>query len=167
VEYKGYRVGHLSIDAEAGVIHGRVLLDRDMVTFESDTGAGLVKEFRDSVDGYLASCADFGVAPEPPPSPKTGSLKPKDAARRTVRELMAKLKARRSEMGLSLTDMSEVTGLERSAVVKLETKTDQNPTISTLFRYALPLGVVIEIEPKVMPPAAKSGKTKLPRRSRK
>jgi transcriptional regulator with XRE-family HTH domain len=95
------------------------------------------------------------------------AIEPKDAAKKTVRELMAKLKARRSEMGLSLTDTSEVTGLERSAVVKLETKPDQNPTIRTLFRYALPLGVVIEIEPKVLPPAAKIGKAKMPKRSRK
>ena len=159
MEHKGYRIGHLSIDDEAGIIHGRVLLDRDMVTFEADTVSGLVRQFRESVDSYLASCVDFGVDPEPPLHVVT-SQKPKEAAKQTVRELMAKLKARRSEMGLSLTDISEATGLDRSAVVKLETTPDQNPTVGTLFRYASPLGILIEMRPKVVRKTRKGDKSK-------
>ncbi len=66
MEYKGYRVGYLAIDEDAGVIHGRLALPRGIVTFESETAIGAVEAFRASVDDYLAACADFGVEPEAP-----------------------------------------------------------------------------------------------------
>lgn len=68
MEHKGYRVGDLTIDEDAGVIHGRIALARGIVTFESETAAGTVEAFRASVDDDLAACADFGVEPEPPAS---------------------------------------------------------------------------------------------------
>lgn len=45
---------------------GRVLDIRDVVTFESGTFAGLLREFRDSVDDYIAACERFGLEPETP-----------------------------------------------------------------------------------------------------
>jgi DNA-binding XRE family transcriptional regulator len=62
--------------------------------------------------------------------------------------LMAKLKARREGMGLSLTDVSERSGLNRQAISSLENGHNVNPTLDTLYRYAMALdaGVTLGIE---------------------
>jgi predicted HicB family RNase H-like nuclease len=65
MQYKGY-VGVIEVDPEAGVIHGRVIGLRDMITFEAESAADLRKEFEASVDDYLAMCAEAGKAPEKP-----------------------------------------------------------------------------------------------------
>ena len=44
-------------------------------------------------------------------------------------ELLAQLKAAREAKGLSLADMTEITGMDRSALSKLETGQRPNPTI--------------------------------------
>ncbi len=54
--------------------------------------------------------------------------------------LLVKLKAAREEMGLSLSDLTERTGMDRSALSKLETGQRANPTIETLVRYADAVG---------------------------
>src|SRR3954452_21055649 len=69
IEYKGYS-GLMEVDAEDGVISGRVLGIRDVVTFEGDTVPEAIQAFRDSVDDYLEFCAERGVAPEKPFSGK-------------------------------------------------------------------------------------------------
>jgi DNA-binding XRE family transcriptional regulator len=66
--------------------------------------------------------------------------------------LMAKLKARRESKGLSLTDISERSGLTRQVISKLENGRTINPTVGTLYRYAMALDVGVtfglgEIEP--------------------
>jgi predicted HicB family RNase H-like nuclease len=61
--YKGYR-GKIGIDVENGLLHGTVLGIRDVVTFEGKTVPELVKAFQDSVDEYLAFCAEAGREPE-------------------------------------------------------------------------------------------------------
>ena len=43
-------------------------------------------------------------------------------------------------MGLSLSDLTEITGIDRSALSKLETGQRPNPTIETLARYAEAVG---------------------------
>ena len=53
---------------------------------------------------------------------------------------LAALRAERERQGLSLTDLSERSGLERSAISKLETGKVLNPNLSTLRRYAAALG---------------------------
>ena len=63
--YKGY-TGVAEIDAEAGVIHGRVIGLRDVVTFEGKTAAETMRAFRESVDDYLDFCAKLGQSPEKP-----------------------------------------------------------------------------------------------------
>ena len=55
-------------------------------------------------------------------------------------ELLRQLKAAREERGLSLSDMTELTGMDRSALSKLETGQRTNPTIETLVRYAEAVG---------------------------
>ena len=58
------------------------------------------------------------------------------AARHQLQELCAQLKAAREEKGLSLGDLTELTGMDRSAISKLETGQRPNPTMDTLVRYA-------------------------------
>lgn len=65
MQYKGY-TARITFDEEAMTFHGRVIGIRDIVTFQSDSAAGLMKEFRDSVDDYLEFCAETGKAPDKP-----------------------------------------------------------------------------------------------------
>ena len=57
-----------------------------------------------------------------------------------VHELLAQLKAAREAKGLSLADLTELTGMDRSALSKLETGQRANPTLETLMRYAEAVG---------------------------
>jgi DNA-binding XRE family transcriptional regulator len=57
-----------------------------------------------------------------------------------VDELLKKLRAAREEKGLSLADVTELTGMDRSALSKLETGQRPNPTVETLVRYAEAVG---------------------------
>ena len=63
--YKGY-TGIAEVDADAGIIHGRVVGLRDVVTFEGETPDKAVEAFRESVDDYLDFCAELGQNPERP-----------------------------------------------------------------------------------------------------
>ena len=65
MEYKGY-FGKVEIDEEAGILHGEVINIRDVVTFEGQTVEALQQAFRDSVEDYLAFCAQRGEPPEKP-----------------------------------------------------------------------------------------------------
>jgi DNA-binding XRE family transcriptional regulator len=58
-----------------------------------------------------------------------------------LRALMVRLRGIRERMGLSLTDLSERTGLTRAAISRLENGWNLNPTLETLFRYTEALGV--------------------------
>jgi DNA-binding XRE family transcriptional regulator len=57
-----------------------------------------------------------------------------------VSELIQQLKAAREEQGLSLADLTQLTGMDRSALSKLETGQRLNPTVDTLVRYAEAVG---------------------------
>jgi DNA-binding XRE family transcriptional regulator len=58
-----------------------------------------------------------------------------------LRALMVRLRGVREQLGLSLTDLSERTGLTRAAISRLENGWNLNPTLETLFRYTEALGV--------------------------
>jgi len=60
-------------------------------------------------------------------------------------EVIRLLKAERELRGLSLADVSERTGLSKSAISKLENNEDANPTINTLTKYADALGMTLGI----------------------
>jgi DNA-binding XRE family transcriptional regulator len=62
------------------------------------------------------------------------------AADELLKEVIEKLKAERERQGLSLADVTERTGMDRSALSKLETGQRPNPTIETLARYAQAVG---------------------------
>ena len=57
LEYKGY-IG--TVEAEDGVFFGRVTGLRDVITFEGTTFAEVEQAFRESIDDYLAFCAERG-----------------------------------------------------------------------------------------------------------
>src|SRR5437016_4530860 len=57
-----------------------------------------------------------------------------------LQELLMQLKAAREAKGLSLSDLTELTGMDRSALSKLETGQRANPTVETLVRYAEAVG---------------------------
>jgi DNA-binding XRE family transcriptional regulator len=57
-----------------------------------------------------------------------------------LEKLFTQLKAAREAKGLSLADVTELTGMDRSAISKLETGQRANPTVETLVRYAEAVG---------------------------
>ncbi len=57
-----------------------------------------------------------------------------------VADLAKQLKAAREERGLSLSDMTELTGMDRSSLSRLETGQRANPTAETLARSARAVG---------------------------
>jgi DNA-binding XRE family transcriptional regulator len=61
-------------------------------------------------------------------------------------DLMKTLKERRASLGLSLTDVSERSGLTRQAISKLENGHAINPTLDTLFRYSQAMGAGLSFE---------------------
>jgi DNA-binding XRE family transcriptional regulator len=54
--------------------------------------------------------------------------------------LLGQLRAAREALGLSLADMTDRTGMDRSAISKLENGERANPTVETLVRYAEAVG---------------------------
>lgn len=63
--YKGY-TGHAEYDDAAGVFHGEVLDLRDVITFQGKSVDEIEQAFRESIDDYLAFCAQRGEAPDKP-----------------------------------------------------------------------------------------------------
>jgi len=55
-------------------------------------------------------------------------------------DVVGQLKAAREARGLSLSDVTELTGMDASALSKLETGQRANPTVETLVRYAEAVG---------------------------
>jgi predicted HicB family RNase H-like nuclease len=67
--YKGY-TGSLQIDIEANLLFGRVIDLTDVITFQGATVEEARQAFHDSVEDYLAYCAELGQEPERPFSGK-------------------------------------------------------------------------------------------------
>jgi predicted HicB family RNase H-like nuclease len=63
VTYQGYSA-KVTFDPDAEVLHGEVVGLRDVITFQATSVEGLKTAFRDSVDDYLAWCAELGQEPE-------------------------------------------------------------------------------------------------------
>jgi DNA-binding phage protein len=82
------------------------------------------------------------VAGELPEIKRLARQKLNEAAGRGVaaRHVVAVLKAERQRQGLSLADMRQRTGMERSTLSRLENEEQTNPTIGTLSRYAGAIG---------------------------
>jgi predicted HicB family RNase H-like nuclease len=65
MQYKGF-TGIMEIDEEAGIIFGKVVGLRDVVTFQGESVAEARKAFQESVDSYLEFCVARGEKPEKP-----------------------------------------------------------------------------------------------------
>jgi len=63
--HEGY-LATLEIDEDAGVIHGRVVNARSVLTFEGATVAELKPAFADTVADYREWCKERDVEPERP-----------------------------------------------------------------------------------------------------
>jgi DNA-binding XRE family transcriptional regulator len=68
-----------------------------------------------------------------------------DASVARLRDVMHLLRAERNRQGLSLADVQARTGIARSALSRLETEPDANPTLTTVTRYAEALGKDLQI----------------------
>ena len=80
-QYKGYS-GHVEFYPEERILHGRVLDIDDIVTFEGTTVDELERAFQESVDEYLAYCAEIGKQPEKPFSGRLNLRMPPNLHRR-------------------------------------------------------------------------------------
>ena len=66
LSYKGYAAGPIEFDEDARLFSGTVAGLRDVIHFAGRTADELGQAFRDSVDDYVAWCAERGKAPEKP-----------------------------------------------------------------------------------------------------
>ncbi|MBI3630894.1 MAG: type II toxin-antitoxin system HicB family antitoxin [Candidatus Sungbacteria bacterium] len=69
MRYKDY-IARVEFDDEVGLFHGEVINTRDVITFQGESVADLRRAFEESVDDYLAFCAERGEKPERPFSGK-------------------------------------------------------------------------------------------------
>ena len=65
MEYQGY-LSRVEFDDEANIFHGEVINIRDVVTFQGKSVDELRKAFEDSMDDYLAFCAERREKPDQP-----------------------------------------------------------------------------------------------------
>jgi predicted HicB family RNase H-like nuclease len=65
MEYKEY-LGKVEFDDEANIFHGEIVNIRDVITFEGQSVDELRQAFEDSIEDYLAFCAERGEQPEQP-----------------------------------------------------------------------------------------------------
>ncbi|ACK67651.1 HicB family protein [Rippkaea orientalis PCC 8801] len=63
--YKGY-TGNIEIDLDTGILFGRVLDIKDVITFQGQTVEEARQEFYNSIDDYLEFCEELGETPEQP-----------------------------------------------------------------------------------------------------
>jgi predicted HicB family RNase H-like nuclease len=66
MEYKGYVSGPIDFDAESNTFSGIAAGLRDVIHFEGSSARELTRAFRDSIDEYLAYCAENGQEPDRP-----------------------------------------------------------------------------------------------------
>jgi predicted HicB family RNase H-like nuclease len=69
MEYNGY-IAKVEFDDEAEIFHGEVINLRDVITFQGTSVTELQQAFQESVEDYLAFCAERGEEPEKPFSGK-------------------------------------------------------------------------------------------------
>jgi predicted HicB family RNase H-like nuclease len=65
MHHRGYEA-HVEYDEEAELFHGEVLNLRDVITFQGRSVDELKQALADSIEDYLAFCAERGEEPEKP-----------------------------------------------------------------------------------------------------
>ena len=63
MEYKGY-VGSVEFSEEDGVLFGKVMGIRALISYEGDSGKELLADFHSAVDDYLSLCEKKHIEPE-------------------------------------------------------------------------------------------------------
>ncbi len=69
MKHKGY-VAHVEFDQDDKIFVGRVVGIRDGINFHGESVKDLETAFSESVDNYLAACAELGQEPNRPYSGK-------------------------------------------------------------------------------------------------
>ncbi len=69
MKHKGYSA-HVEFDQDDKILIGRVVGIRDGINFHGHNGDEIEAAFIESVDNYLAACAELGQKPEKPYSGK-------------------------------------------------------------------------------------------------
>jgi predicted HicB family RNase H-like nuclease len=64
-EYAGY-IGSAEVDSENGILYGRLLFIRDVISYQANTVPELKAAFCEAVDDYLAACKEDGSEPDVP-----------------------------------------------------------------------------------------------------
>ena len=83
MRYKGYS-GRVELDEEGGVFHGEVINLRDVITFEGGSVEELRRALAESVEEYIAFCAEKGEEPEKPASGRFVLRLPPEVHRRVA-----------------------------------------------------------------------------------
>jgi predicted HicB family RNase H-like nuclease len=96
--YKGY-IGKVEFDEDENMMSGMVINTRDVITFMGRSVREVRKALKDSIDDYLAFCAERGVNPD---KPYNGKI-----LVRIEPELHAKLVARAALADKSLNEFAE------------------------------------------------------------
>lgn len=65
LEHKGY-AGSIEYSEEDGLLYGKVLGIKGLISYEGETGKDLEKDFREAINEYLAECDAEGKKPEKP-----------------------------------------------------------------------------------------------------
>ncbi len=65
LEYKGY-TGTIQYSSDDGILFGKVLGIRGLVSYEGTTGKELEQDFKLAVDDYLEACRESGTNAEKP-----------------------------------------------------------------------------------------------------
>jgi DNA-binding XRE family transcriptional regulator len=68
-----------------------------------------------------------------------------------LRTLVARLRRLREDRGMSLSDVSDRSGLTRAAISRIENGWNANPTLDTLFRYAGAIGAQVTLSMSLEP----------------
>jgi predicted HicB family RNase H-like nuclease len=63
--YKGY-IGKVELDEDENMLSGTVLTTRDVITFMGRSVKEVRKALKDSIEDYLAYCAEHGETPDKP-----------------------------------------------------------------------------------------------------
>lgn len=65
LEHKGY-TGSIEYSSEDGLLYGKVLGVRGLISYEGKTGKELESDFTEAIDTYLTSCKEIGLEAEKP-----------------------------------------------------------------------------------------------------
>jgi len=65
LHYKGF-VGSVEFSEEDGVLHGKVVGIKALISYEGDSVSAITQDFHNAIDEYLNFCAENDKEPEKP-----------------------------------------------------------------------------------------------------